>query len=75
LALLRRGTDPSKPENTGIPPRIIRREEGARRMACSLRTFDKLCKEGVLKKHVLPGRTRAAGILESDLIELLTKDN
>jgi len=39
----------------------------------SVRSFDKLCKQGVLKKRVLPGRTRAAGVLESDLVNLLSQ--
>ena len=50
--------------------RIIRRAEAARRMSCSLRTIDKLAATGVLKKRRLPGRVRASGFLESDVVAL-----
>ena len=53
------------------PPRLLRRAEVARRLACSLRTVDKL----PLKKVKLPGRQRAAGFLESDVNELLAGQN
>ena len=49
------------------PPRILRRREVAQRLSCSLRTVDKLD----LPKVRLPGRTRAAGFLESDINALL----
>lgn len=59
------------PENQPNPepacPRILRRAEAAKRLGCSLRTVDNLCKEGTLKKRAFPGRQRAAGILEADL--------
>ncbi|MEO5802570.1 MAG: hypothetical protein ABIR24_03505 [Verrucomicrobiota bacterium] len=50
-------------------PRLLRRGEVARRLSCSLRTVDKL----PLKKVKLPGRTRAAGFLESDVNALITR--
>jgi hypothetical protein len=69
LAMLRAGAvpanSPAPPPDSG--PRILRRAEVARRLACSLRTVDKL----PLKKFKLPGRTRAAGFLESDINSLL----
>ncbi|PYJ86052.1 MAG: hypothetical protein DME22_06800 [Verrucomicrobia bacterium] len=68
LKLLRDGKSSPKTESaTTNGPRLLRRSEAARRLSCSLRTLDKLSKEGVLKKHILPGRTRAAGVLEADL--------
>ena len=48
-------------------PRLLRRGEVANRLSCSLRTVDKL----PIKKIKLPGRTRAAGFLESDVNALL----
>jgi hypothetical protein len=48
-------------------PRILRRAEVARRLSVSLRTVDKL----PIRKVKLPGRTRAAGFLESDVNLLL----
>jgi hypothetical protein len=71
LALVRNGPTPAnkaeaQPE-TG--PRIIRRAEVARRLSVSLRTVDKL----PVAKFKLPGRTRAAGFLESDINALLVE--
>lgn len=72
LSALRSGANPPKGETTSERVRrILRRHEGASRLGVSLRTFDKLCKQGALKKYVLPGRTRAAGVLECDLNALL----
>ena len=66
LDALQQGPDkPANPEP--VCPRILRRAEAAKRLGCSLRTVDNLCKEGALKKRSFPGRTRAAGILEADL--------
>ena len=70
MQLVRQGTSAlgPKPETTTERvARIIRRAEVARRLSCSLRTVDKL----PLKKVKLPGRTRAAGFLESDVNALL----
>lgn len=70
LALLRNGGTPQS-KSTAPPtdntPRLLRRAEVARRLACSLRTVDKLA----LKKIKLPGRQRAAGFLEADVNGLL----
>lgn len=68
LVLLRNGTGPTKPTDV---VRIIRRREAAQRLSCSLRTIDKLAATGVLRKRKLPGRVRASGFLESDLVALL----
>jgi hypothetical protein len=70
LALLRSGSyPPGKPQapHSEVTPRLLRRGEVARRLACSLRTVDKL----PVQKVRLPGRTRAAGFLESDINALL----
>jgi predicted DNA-binding transcriptional regulator AlpA len=69
LALLR---TPDAPVKSPYPPldtapRILRRAEVANRLSLSLRTVDKL----PIKKIKLPGRTRAAGFLESDINALL----
>ena len=74
LALFRNGTDAIRPgAGTESVARIIRRAEAARRLSCSLRTVDKLAATGVLPKRKLPGRVRASGFLESDLVSLLTQ--
>lgn len=52
--------------------RIIRRHEVAQRLSVSLRTVDNLAKSGMLRKRTFPGRKRASGFLESDVVELLT---
>lgn len=55
-------------------PRLLRRAEAARRLGCSLRLVDRLAKDGALVKRKLPGRKRAAGILESDLLALIAEE-
>ena len=70
LAYLKNGPQVEPPaQATG--PRIVRRAFCADRLSCTTRTIDNLVKEGVLRKRILPGRTRAAGILESDLLALI----
>ena len=72
LALLRNGPEPPSHETTTERvARIIRRAEVAQRLSCSLRTVDGLAASGVLKKRKLPGRVRAPGFLESDLVALI----
>jgi len=69
VALVRTGAAPDAPHPhpADAVPRIIRRAEVARRLSVSLRTVDKL----PIKKVKLPGRTRAAGFLESDVNTLI----
>lgn len=54
-------------------PKVLRRKQAAERLNSSLRFVDLLARQGVLKKCVLPGRTRAVGILESSLSAVLAK--
>ena len=76
LALFRNGVNSSKPEvPTDRVERLVRRAEAAKRLGCSLRLVDRLAKEGILPKRKLPGRTRASGILQSDLDALLAAKN
>ena len=58
--------DPTTPE-----PRLIRRADAARRLGCSLRAVDNWTRAGILRKVTLPGRTRAAGFRESDIVALI----
>jgi hypothetical protein len=71
MGLLRNGGAQSARPMRNDPPRILRRAEAASRLGCSLRTIDKLAKAGLLPKRRLPGRTRACGILESDLLAIV----
>lgn len=72
IALIRNGPPSTKSEITAATePRLIRRAEAARRLSCSLRTVDNLAATGTLRKRKLPGRVRASGFLESDLVTLL----
>lgn len=59
---------------TVAEPRLLRRTEAAPRLGCSLRLVDGLAKDGALVKRRLPGRKRAAGILESDLLALMADE-
>lgn len=71
LALLREKPNGTNPKPANEPPRLIRRAEAARRLACSLRLIDRLAATGVLPKRRLPGRVRASGFLETDINALL----
>jgi predicted DNA-binding transcriptional regulator AlpA len=73
LAALRNGANAAKTETvTDRVSRIIRRREAAERLSCSLRLVDRLASTGVLPKRKLPGRVRASGFLESDLLALIS---
>jgi hypothetical protein len=54
-----------------VSQRLLRRRDVAERLCLSLRTVDKLHKEGFLQKVRLPGRVRAAGFREEDVNNLL----
>ena len=73
LALLRTPAPQASAPVHSAEPRLIRRAETARRLACSLRTVDKLAADGFLKKCKLPGRVRAAGFLASDVDKLIAE--
>jgi hypothetical protein len=74
LATIRSGERPMAVERVTVAePRLLRRAEAARRLGCSLRLVDRLAKDGALMKRKLPGRKRAAGILESDLLALIAE--
>jgi hypothetical protein len=73
LAVMRAGGEPqTKAAPPDSVPRLMRRAEVARRLACSLRTVDKLAASGVIQKRKLPNRRRASGFLESDVIALIS---
>jgi hypothetical protein len=73
LTLLRAGPNPPGTQTADArQPQLIRRDEAARRLACSPRTVDKLGANGVLRRVILPGRQRAAGFLEGDITSLIT---
>jgi hypothetical protein len=73
LATIRNGGSQAPESARLAEPRLIRRAEAARRLGCSLRLIDRLAKDGALVKRKLPGRKRAAGILESDLLALIAE--
>jgi len=52
-------------------PRILRRKQVAERLGRSIRSVDALAKVGIIHKIRLPGRTRSAGILSSEIDRLL----
>lgn len=61
----------SKTEACAPAPRLIRRADAASRLGCSLRAVDAWAKAGILRKVRLPGRVRAAGFRETDLVRLI----
>ena len=69
LAILRTGATPAPSPVPASPPapRLLRRKEVASRLSVCLRTVDTL----PIRKIILPGRTRAAGFLESEVNALI----
>lgn len=60
------------PSTTEAPgERILRRSEAAKRLACCVRTLDRLVNQGILHKVSFPGRQRAAGFRASDIDALI----
>jgi excisionase family DNA binding protein len=53
------------------PPQIMKRKEAAAMLNCTVRTIDRLAREGSLKRRKLPGRTRGQGFLKSDVENLM----
>jgi len=74
LAAMRGGGEQVLKPARVVEQRLIRRAEVARRLGCSLRLVDRLAKDGALVKRKLPGRKRAAGILESDVLALIAQE-
>lgn len=54
-------------------PHILRRAEVARRLSVGIRTCDLWAKQGILEKVKLPGRKRAAGFREADVLALINR--
>ena len=52
--------------------RILPRAEVARRFSRSLRFVDHLAKAGILRRVILPGRTRACGFLAEEVERLMS---
>lgn len=71
LNYIRRGGPKHNTKQTNTSARIVRRNEAAKMLGCSLRMIDRLLQQGVLKKIILPQRKRGAGVLEGDLLELM----
>lgn len=71
IAVLRDHGCTSPGEKITREPRILRRKEAARRMACTTRHVDNLAREGILTRIILKGRKRAAGFRESEINALI----
>lgn len=72
LATIRNhGKTPANSEPAAPEPRIIRRKEAARRFSCSMRALDNWARVGLLRRVILPGRVRAAGFREADIVSLI----
>ena len=75
LALLRNDATPTAPAPQVQPAsaaRILTRLATAARFSRSVRFVDLLARQGALKRVRLPGRVRACGFLESDVIALMS---
>ena len=72
LARLRQSAEVPKPQaRVSGEVRIMRRGEAARRLSCSVRTIDRLARNGALRRRKLPGRVRGAGFLASEVETLI----
>jgi hypothetical protein len=75
LTALRRGleTKAGAAEAAAKPNlrRIVHRAEAAKIFGCSLRLIDRLSAQGALRKVRLPGRQRAAGFVEQEVLALM----
>ena len=71
-ASIRDGGAKPKPETKSVStPRLLRRAEVARLLSRTTRSVDHLARDGILKRVSLPGRSRAAGFRESDVLQLI----
>ena len=70
-AMLRADKILSDPPSPQPVPRLLRRDEVARRLSLSTRGVDILAAQGLLNKVMLPGRTRGSGFRESEVTELI----
>lgn len=61
-------TDPPTPQPV---PRLLRRDEVARRLSISTRGVDILASQGLLHKVMLPGRLRGIGFRECEVTDLI----
>jgi hypothetical protein len=71
LGLLVNGKATPPPPASDVP-RILRPKVVAERMGRSTRSVHDLCRQGILKKVILPGRSRSSGILESSLLSAIS---
>ena len=53
------------------PDRLLRPKAAADRLGCTPRTIFNLLKSGALHRVILPGRIRALGIRESEIVALI----
>jgi hypothetical protein len=52
------------------PKRIVGFAEAARFLSCHVRTVQLLCKQGLLRRVILPGRKLSKGVIRADLENL-----
>lgn len=71
IAVLRDHGSEKPGESITREPRILRRKETARRLACTMRHVDNLAREGILTRIILKGRKRAAGFREAEVNALI----
>ena len=72
LALLHNAAAPTAPAApAALEARILTRLDAAARFNRSVRFIDLLARQGALKRVTLPGRVRACGFRESDVVALI----
>lgn len=71
VQLLRRGACTNAEAAEQATPRVMRRAEVAAMLSRSLRFVDTLAKRGVLNKVKLPGRQRALGFRQDEVLALI----
>lgn len=65
------GKDEPAPAPTPTVDGLVRRESVAKQLSRSTRAVDYLAEQGILHRVRFPGRTRAAGFLQSEVSALL----
>jgi len=71
LQTIRTGSWRESEKKPDSPPRLLRRKEIAERLGVSIRAIDYWHQQGILKGVTLPGRSRAIGFPESQIVELI----
>ncbi len=63
--------EPPRKKSVDLPDRIVSMKEAAHIMNCTVRSIHLFCKQGLLRRVILPGRKTSRGVLWTDLEALI----